>query len=406
MIEKLHRLDEAMPVDLERDLLALGEAAVQPLIDVLLGELGEDSGGESWAPMHAVTVLAALKPAAAIEPMLDVLLHCEPDDFLYSKLVSALGEFGSPAVEPTLARWAEASPEARGGLADLLIETKVKDPRILALLLELLQEDPELGAMELAGYADEAALPALSAAFDATEVVAGGPLRNRLIIELAAAIEALGRPLSDAQAAKRAAVLASAGRVNRGDDGVEASQREIQNQERQRFGAWLSDSDSRETSLGWVDLLFRSAWDFEGVAPEGIDVDTLRAVLLEHFPRKVSVEASAASEIVVAMKAWFTFADRELRHRHAGDCLEVLTPQLTAAVERELGDPGNFGMAKSMVMSGKERGFAVETKEGMARWMTALNGQAGGEAVRRDADREAKKRQKKAKKKAQRRNRR
>ncbi|HZY04047.1 MAG TPA: hypothetical protein VFF02_11160, partial [Anaeromyxobacteraceae bacterium] len=131
-----------------------------------------------------------------------------------------------------------------------------------------------------------------------------------------------------------------------------------------------------------------------------------------HFPRKVSCDPSAAPEIVRSLRAFWTFARDVLGHRHAEECLEELGDDVIPVLRDKLDDPSNFGMAKSIVMEGRRRGFRVETEEGMRRWTAVYNAELGAASATRlsahggRSERERKKRLRKLRKRAQRRNRR
>ncbi len=53
--------------------------------------------------------------------------------------------------------------------------------------------------------------------------------------------------------------------------------------------------------------------------------------------------------------------------------LRVLDDKAAPRLQKELGDPANFGIAKSMVMMGLERGFDMTSQEGMEAWMKTYN---------------------------------
>jgi hypothetical protein len=42
-------------------------------------------------------------------------------------------------------------------------------------------------------------------------------------------------------------------------------------------------------------------------------------------------------------------------------------------LKREMSDPANFGIAKSLIMMGKARGFDMSTEEGINTWMNTYN---------------------------------
>lgn len=116
------------------------------------------------------------------------------------------------------------------------------------------------------------------------------------------------------------------------------------------------------------------AADHLGKTIASLDAEGLREILFEIVPRKVSIDASAAGAIIEATRALFGFLKRECGLVQADACLRVLGGDAARRLERELSDPRNFGMAKSLMMGGQEAGFDVSTKEGVEAWMRAIEG--------------------------------
>lgn len=59
---------------------------------------------------------------------------------------------------------------------------------------------------------------------------------------------------------------------------------------------------------------------------------------------------------------------REYSAEHADACSAVLGQDAEVVLERELSDPSNFGMAKSLFMAGSEMGFDMSSQEGVDRY--------------------------------------
>jgi hypothetical protein len=76
-------------------------------------------------------------------------------------LIQAFLPFGERAVEPLLKLYEELGEEQAGDVAFLLAGLRVRDPRVLELLLDRLEFDAGDGAFVLGLYGDKAALPAL-----------------------------------------------------------------------------------------------------------------------------------------------------------------------------------------------------------------------------------------------------
>jgi len=112
----------------------------------------------------------------------------------------ALSMMGERGVDALLNAWSRSSSsETRHTLDYALAELGVRDERILAVLLETLDDDPNHGGSLLGIYGDPAALPALERALDRFELGSrgDGAFADHAVIELADAIEELGGEVSD-----------------------------------------------------------------------------------------------------------------------------------------------------------------------------------------------------------------
>jgi hypothetical protein len=142
----------------------------------------------------------------------------------------------------------------------------------------------------------------------------------------------------------------------------------------------------------------------------------LRQIVFEIIPRKMSIAAPEANWIIEETRAFYAFLKRELRLPQADACLRVLGGDAVKKLEAALSDPRKFGMAKSLVMGGRESGFDMDSKEGIEAWMRSVQSQPLPASIRlpslgvpsRPADKAAalkKQNQRKAARKARKRNR-
>ncbi len=95
----------------------------------------------------------------AVDFFLDVIRR-SPDD-VDDSLIQALLPFGEKAVEPLLSLYEELGEEQGTDVAFLLAGLRVRNPRVLTLLLDRLEFDAADGAFSLGLYGDPAARPAL-----------------------------------------------------------------------------------------------------------------------------------------------------------------------------------------------------------------------------------------------------
>ena len=110
---------------------------------------------------------------------------------------------------------------------------------------------------------------------------------------------------------------------------------------------------------------------------EIIDEITLGGVdefLFEYVPRKVSTEPEQAASIVVELTRFWEYLDRVYELPEAKSIIEWLKMDgMVARLEADLSDPANFGMAKSIFMSGKAAGYDMTSEKGTAEFMAAYN---------------------------------
>jgi hypothetical protein len=122
-------------------------------------------------------------------------------------------------------------------------------------------------------------------------------------------------------------------------------------------------------SLGFV---MDFAADYFNATIATLSPSELREIVFDLIPRKVSIDASAASCIIEENRAFFAFLQREFGLEQADACLRVLSGDAVKRLEVALSDTSNFGMAKSLVMGGREAGFDMSSKEGIEAWMRVM----------------------------------
>jgi hypothetical protein len=99
-----------------------------------------------------------------------------------------------------------------------------------------------------------------------------------------------------------------------------------------------------------------------------------QTVLFDLIPRKVMVSPDEARDMIREVRAFLAYLGREFELENVSDCLALVRGDAAIARLREaLAEPRNWGMAKSLMMEGKDRGFDVSSKEGIEEWMAAHN---------------------------------
>ena len=175
------------------DRLRTHVATTRP-VDELVALIGDE---DEYLASLAVELLVGLRAVEVVEPALAALEVAEPAGWLADAVFRLLPLLGAAVVEPALRRYAEnTDDEVRRDLAAVLCDAGVRDERIFAVLVEVLERDPDHGASCLHGYGDPAALPHLHRAFAACHLDEEGVLANQVVVELQAAIEVLGGKLT------------------------------------------------------------------------------------------------------------------------------------------------------------------------------------------------------------------
>jgi hypothetical protein len=124
------------------------------------------------------------------------------------------------------------------------------------------------------------------------------------------------------------------------------------------------------------------AADYFGATIATLGARALREIVFEIIPRKVSIDASAASQIIEETRAFYAFLKREHGLAQADACLRALGGDAVKRLEAALSTPSNFGLAKALLMGGREAGFDMESQEGIEAWMRAMQGQPLPASVR------------------------
>jgi hypothetical protein len=88
----------------------------------------------------------------------------------------------------------------------------------------------------------------------------------------------------------------------------------------------------------------------------------------------VSVDASEARWIIEENRAFYAFLKREFALDQANACLRALGGDAVKKLKAALSDSSNFGMAKSLLMAGRDAGFDMDTREGIEAWMRVAQG--------------------------------
>lgn len=123
----------------------------------------------------------------------------------------------------------------------------------------------------------------------------------------------------------------------------------------------------------WASMLTDFGINYLSVTPPQMSPDDMRTILFDLFPRKVSAPADEAPDVIRELQAFWQFLQREFHLENAAACLNALDEKTARKLKKEMGDPANFGIAKSFVTMGMQRGFDMSTEEGLNEWMAIYN---------------------------------
>ena len=135
---------------------------------------------------------------------------------------------------------------------------------------------------------------------------------------------------------------------------------------------------------GWIVMMLDLAKNYLSVTPPQMSAGDMHEILFSLIPRKISASAEEAPEIVREFQAFWQFMQRDFQLKNAAECLSVLNDEEAVdELQEEMDDPDNFGIAKSFVMMGMERGFDMQSEEGINEWMKTYNAElAAGTGTR------------------------
>ena len=115
------------------------------------------------------------------------------------------------------------------------------------------------------------------------------------------------------------------------------------------------------------------AASYFGETVETMSCNDAREIVFEIMPRKVSTKAESADEIIFEMRKFWEFVDRAHHCPEAKRIVKLFDNKSIRKLRSALSNPENFGMAKSLFMSGSKAGFDMTTQEGLDEFMMAYN---------------------------------
>jgi hypothetical protein len=156
---------------------------------------------------------------------------------------------------------------------------------------------------------------------------------------------------------------------------IEKKAREYQDQLVQLFDQSPEAQEIRDEGIdaGWTGLFIDFGIDYLSVTPPQMSSDDVREILFDLFPRKLSAPADEAPNITRELQAFWQFLQKAFQLENAAACLKVLNEKTARELKKQMSNPANFGIAKSFVMMGMQRGFDLNSEEGINEWMATYN---------------------------------
>ena len=124
---------------------------------------------------------------------------------------------------------------------------------------------------------------------------------------------------------------------------------------------------------GWARLMTILGMKYLGVTPPQMSTHDMHEILFDLIPRKISVPADEAPDIIREFQAFWRFMQREFHLENATACLNVLDEKAAQELKMRMSNPANFGMTKSFIMMGMQRGFDMQSQESLDEWTRIYN---------------------------------
>ncbi|KAM3116360.1 IS1096 element passenger TnpR family protein [Phormidesmis sp. 146-33] len=129
--------------------------------------------------------------------------------------------------------------------------------------------------------------------------------------------------------------------------------------------AYLKAHPDVESFGGWIHQLLYFGYSYRSVTLPHFKKSDVELILTELFPAKVTLlNPDEADTAIPELTAFWQFLKRQYKHANATKILTFLK-KIQPEFKALMTDSNNFGMAKSIFMSGIESGFDMTTQEGL-----------------------------------------
>lgn len=359
--------------------------------------LGIDHDRAELLSVTAWRALADLKAEMAVEPLIDVLRESddELDDWLSEDLPQVFGKIGEPAIEPLIRLARDTTAEefvrsiAVGSLRAVVDHHPAMRDRVVDFLTEMMTKAAESDIrLNTTLLVDLVELHAVEAAEPIERAFAGnfidvGMMGDWETVRRQLGVQGLGLEMPDdpENSIKNLRLRLGMGIFSdrpifmHGEIDPDAAKA-------YRERAWNTFSKSPEAKqvierhgdIGWFTSLLHFGLDYRGETVDEMTVGSIKEFVLDYVPRKVSTEPESAEAIVDELIAFWEYLDRVYELREAKSIVAWLKSDgLAVQLEKDLADPSNYSMAKSIFMQGKMGGYDMSSEADVAEFIAAYN---------------------------------
>ena len=123
----------------------------------------------------------------------------------------------------------------------------------------------------------------------------------------------------------------------------------------------------------WIRQLIYYGYSYLGVSLASMDVDDIKEILNDIFPRKISLESpDDANEIIPELLAFWRFIQKKHEVDKLNKILNYLC-EVESSYFHIMNDSSKFGMAKSFMMQGSSSGFDMSNPDEANQFINKYN---------------------------------
>lgn len=134
----------------------------------------------------------------------------------------------------------------------------------------------------------------------------------------------------------------------------------------------------RHGALSWHGMLLEFGINYLARVVDEMTLGSVQEFVLAYVPGKVSTEPSSAASIIFELAMFWEYLDCVYQLPEAKSIIQWLNSDgLVAELEGDLSDSSNFGLAKSMFMTGRDAGYDMTSQAGLAEFVKVYNESLG-----------------------------